>query len=861
LRLSLLLLAGALVAVLLVSLVSKLRAPPPPVDKTTEKLVILNRAVDVAQRRLPWEGNHVSSLKEILDVNAAYSGAPVADVTVILNHFKRDSLHLILAALTSGTVKPQEVWVCIFASPLEAHFRAVVEQFRLSGALGGRIHIIRSDYNFKFYGRFQLALAAATKYVWLMDDDVIPGRRYLELLMHSVSSPQTRGALGSVGWLMPSPPQEYAAYIATKKLKFRLRPNVLETYRQSLKFRLPLSWKFNYRRQDRYGGLYFPDEKYRIPSPVVLPVDLLCSQWFLETRWVALLFREKWLTFETAEDYMLAYSLRRYANVQSLVLPSHADYPEFSGIVGAETVIDPFASTRKDFLAQFSSSPSTLQQPLHTQFRSTTGDMVTVRQRLWQGLVSKGGQYFWLSSGAGGPQSSTSSLILVVTTLSQAPTLGKFCRAFMHSPDTKVAVLAILEEEPWPSGLGVQLMKDQSPLPSLECRQMAAQLGLQGGVNAIGFCRADMWGVYFSVLGRDYPAGAASYQLRAAMDVQRTLAEVVKTISPAIIVHGVSSVGVDEIVATTLSSAGSASSTLASLSLASIVNAVVAASPVDVGVLAIPIHRPAEEVASSGASVTLSSGDPDFKVQAYYDLAARAAAELPEGALASWQVPQITFLIAALPEDFSGQLQDTIGALRDCFFLTARPHLRVVLPHQSTVLGSYVSSLSDLWPDAPVSISYVSVPEESAAQHPATVMTLAGHHVQSRDDFVIPLVAGATPPPLLLFWLKGILLRFAYSLGAQCNAQEGYSPGPTRTDISGASVSLSVFTSSGTWHLIGAKAWKRLRNRCLGRVQDCDLRDLDLGKRADLRQYCSLEDRNVASKHSDWVPFTVWHAP
>lgn len=32
-----------------------------------------------------------------------------------------------------------------------------------------------------------------------------------------------------------------------------------------------------------------------------LKVDLLCSQWFIETDWVKLLFREKWETSETGE--------------------------------------------------------------------------------------------------------------------------------------------------------------------------------------------------------------------------------------------------------------------------------------------------------------------------------------------------------------------------------------------------------------------------------------------------------------------------------------------------------------------------------------------------------------------------------
>src|SRR3546814_7516813 len=46
----------------------------------------------------------------------------------------------------------------------------------------GTLHPIISPVNFKYYGRFQLSLQAKTKYVWIFDDDVLPGSRFLELL-------------------------------------------------------------------------------------------------------------------------------------------------------------------------------------------------------------------------------------------------------------------------------------------------------------------------------------------------------------------------------------------------------------------------------------------------------------------------------------------------------------------------------------------------------------------------------------------------------------------------------------------------------------------------------------------------------
>ena len=51
-----------------------------------------------------------------------------------------------------------------------------------------RIAVFDSNYNFKYFGRFQLALSAPTPYVLVFDDDMVPGRRYLATLLHAAGS-------------------------------------------------------------------------------------------------------------------------------------------------------------------------------------------------------------------------------------------------------------------------------------------------------------------------------------------------------------------------------------------------------------------------------------------------------------------------------------------------------------------------------------------------------------------------------------------------------------------------------------------------------------------------------------------------
>ncbi len=111
-------------------------------------------------------------------------------------------------------------------------------------------------------------------------------------------------ALGSVGWIMPG-------VKATEQF-------------------------YSYRYHTDKGGLYLPDKRYGIPVPHLQEVDLLCSHWFVETDWVRLLFREKWETAETGEDYMLAYSLRKHAGVRSYVVPMDLRDSETWGNVDVE---------------------------------------------------------------------------------------------------------------------------------------------------------------------------------------------------------------------------------------------------------------------------------------------------------------------------------------------------------------------------------------------------------------------------------------------------------------------------------------------------------------------------------------------
>ncbi|CAM9512303.1 unnamed protein product, partial [Phaeothamnion confervicola] len=216
---------------------------------------------------------------------------PLPTVTVILNVYEREVLPDQLAALLGQTAAARilEIWVCAFSAPAEAAaLRAVHSSSAPAAAAGIRMRVIVSDYNFKFYGRFQVALTAPTDFVWLLDDDMMPGEEHLANLLHAAGTELLgRTVLGSIGRVLPRP-----------RADLRLD---------------------SYRVWGTHGGLYLPEHYFHTERAV--PVDYLCSQWFLRPEWLQYMWAERPQTFKTGEDFHVSHMLRKYAQIGSYVMP------------------------------------------------------------------------------------------------------------------------------------------------------------------------------------------------------------------------------------------------------------------------------------------------------------------------------------------------------------------------------------------------------------------------------------------------------------------------------------------------------------------------------------------------------------
>lgn len=228
------------------------------------------------------------TLSELMKMKSKWDlkGPKKPKVTVILNHFKRKTLCSQLDSLLHQTLPFHQIWVLSFGSPNEFSLKRIVDSYNDS-----RISFISSSYDFKYYGRFQMALQTEADLVYILDDDMIPGRKMLQILSHVAGTKKYENSvLGSIGRILP----------------FRQKDFTFPSYRKL---------------RSKEAGLYLPDPAYDITVEKIVQVDFLSSSWFLSAELVKTLFIETPFTFMTGEDLHLSYQLQKYRNAGSFVIP------------------------------------------------------------------------------------------------------------------------------------------------------------------------------------------------------------------------------------------------------------------------------------------------------------------------------------------------------------------------------------------------------------------------------------------------------------------------------------------------------------------------------------------------------------
>ena len=185
-------------------------------------------------------------------------------ITAILTLYRRPyTLPEQAAALTAQTVPADNVWLWINHHP-EIDEPPIPDPIQRT---------FRTDYNWKFYGRFAAALLATTEYVAIFDDDAIPGSQWFENCLATMES--TPGILGTGGVRLSDRPYDFEV--------------------------------------DKYGWVR--------PLTHSIEVDYVGQAWFFRREWLQYLWYDAPATWDNGEDMHFAYAARKYAGIRSYCPP------------------------------------------------------------------------------------------------------------------------------------------------------------------------------------------------------------------------------------------------------------------------------------------------------------------------------------------------------------------------------------------------------------------------------------------------------------------------------------------------------------------------------------------------------------
>jgi len=193
------------------------------------------------------------------------------EVSIILNGYKRPHvLNRQLDAIRDQTVAPSEILIWR-NDPASRMTDLKFSLARTSGAI-----VTKSEKNFGVWARFSFALMAKSEFICVIDDDTIPGKRWLENCLTSFQS--RPGLYGTIG----------------------VRFNSSKGYDG---------------HQTRLG--------WDNPNPNIERVDIVGHAWFFPKEYLSYFWREfpTPLPVSAGEDIHFSYTLQKFAGIETLVPP------------------------------------------------------------------------------------------------------------------------------------------------------------------------------------------------------------------------------------------------------------------------------------------------------------------------------------------------------------------------------------------------------------------------------------------------------------------------------------------------------------------------------------------------------------
>ncbi len=209
-------------------------------------------------------------------------------ITAILNCYRRpQNLNAQINSLLDQTIPPEEIWIW-------KNYHSETSGIDFSQS---KYRVFDCNHNWKYCGRFAAACLVDTEYTLVLDDDTIPGSRWIENCLETHE--QTPGIMGGVG--------------------------------------VSLATDSSYQPNTRYGWVSANEE--------VVEVDLVGHSWFFPSEYIKYMWMEKPM-WDNGEDMHFSAMCQIHGNISTYV-PAHPrnDLSQWSSLYGMKLGVDEVASS------------------------------------------------------------------------------------------------------------------------------------------------------------------------------------------------------------------------------------------------------------------------------------------------------------------------------------------------------------------------------------------------------------------------------------------------------------------------------------------------------------------------------------
>jgi len=124
------------------------------------------------------------------------------EYTVILNYYNKSPklLEIQVKQILNQTLPPTQIWACFMGG--DEKFNLLKKYIEVTRGHDNAFFVV-SDYNFKYIGRYQLALTAQTEYIVMLDDDRIPDDAYCAKMVDILTKEDC--IVQQFGWVLKEP--------------------------------------------------------------------------------------------------------------------------------------------------------------------------------------------------------------------------------------------------------------------------------------------------------------------------------------------------------------------------------------------------------------------------------------------------------------------------------------------------------------------------------------------------------------------------------------------------------------------------------------------------------------------------------